>query len=105
MVKLLQQGLLPRVNCSQIIFNDNDQNEWNKISQFQKYFQCARLASSMCETYIIRAVYRNNNPIKIKIDVGCKNQTNPLSRIVIGIDSKAIHQNKGLCGNFLIVEK
>jgi hypothetical protein len=91
---------LPTVNCSQTIYNDNDVNEWNKIPIYQKYFKCARLNSSQCDTYVVKATYRNRE-VKVKVDVGCKNEINPLSKIVISLDPNANYQNAGICGKIL----
>lgn len=100
-VKAVSKGDIKKVDCSRTIYNDNDEKEWNKIPIFEKYFQCARLNSSPCETYVVKATYKNKF-VKTKIDIGCNNAINPLSKIVINLEPNTVHQTGGLCGSNVI---
>ncbi len=96
-VKTLKRGDFPRINCSQPIYNDNNETEWRSIPLFKKYFQCGKLVSSPCNTLVVRATYLTKS-IKAKIDIGCLNQINPLSRIVIYPKIDINYPTGGLCG-------
>lgn len=55
---LIQKGVLntgdfPLLNCNKTISNEWNEKEWLNVSLYQRYFQCAKLITSQCETYLV----------------------------------------------------
>lgn len=50
----LKSGNFPKVNCSSTIYNENNETEWRRVPEHERFFKCAKLVSSNCETYVVK---------------------------------------------------